>query len=49
MLEVQYGMHVALAHDTSWMLAGEDKVLMSLLNEDMQDFVKVRLPNDEYP
>lgn len=42
-------MHVALAHDTSWMLAGEDKVLMSLLNEDMQDFVKVRLPNDEYP
>ena len=48
-LETEYGMHVALAHDTSWMLAAEDEVLLSLLKEDMQDFVKVRLPKDEYP
>lgn len=48
-LEVDYGAHVALAHDTSWMLSGTDQVLMSLLDGDMQDFVFNRLPWGECP
>lgn len=48
-LEIEYGMHVALAHDISWMLAAEDQVLLSLLKGDMQDFVKVRLAEGKYP
>ncbi|KAM5354818.1 hypothetical protein ACJ41O_001464 [Fusarium nematophilum] len=49
MLETNYGAHVALAHDSSWMVSGTDKVLMSLLQKEMQDFATVGLPRGEYP
>lgn len=30
--EQEYGAHVALAHDSSWMLGGTDEGIMSLLD-----------------
>jgi len=48
-LENKYGAHIALAHDSSWMLAGTDKVLMSLLQDDMLDFATNRLPSGGSP
>lgn len=48
-LERDYDMHVALAHDSSWMLTGTDEVLMSLLDDDMRNFVKNRLPVNGAP
>ncbi|KAF2730216.1 Metallo-hydrolase/oxidoreductase [Polyplosphaeria fusca] len=48
-LEKDYGFHVALAHDTSWMKAGTDPVLMSLLDEHMTRAAKERIPRDEIP
>jgi hypothetical protein len=32
-VEKELGMHIALAHDASWMEEGTDEVLMSLLDE----------------
>ncbi|KAM5357687.1 hypothetical protein ACJZ2D_016015 [Fusarium nematophilum] len=48
-LEVDYGAHIALAHDSSWMLAGTDEVLFSLLDERMLEFARKRLIVGEYP
>ena len=48
-LERDYGAHVALAHDSSWMLAKTDTVLMALLDGDMLDFALNKLPKGEYP
>ncbi|KAK6365478.1 hypothetical protein LTS17_011197 [Exophiala oligosperma] len=48
-LEVDYGCHIALAHDSTWMLAGKDKVLMSLLDDDLRDFARSRLPTGGSP
>jgi hypothetical protein len=47
--ELNYGAHVALAHDSSWMLAGTDDVLMSLLDDDLREFAKTKLPIDGDP
>lgn len=41
--------HVALAHDASWMKEGKDQVLMSLLDADMRKAARERIPNDEIP
>ncbi|KAJ9495733.1 hypothetical protein H2202_008776 [Exophiala xenobiotica] len=48
-LEADYGAHVALAHDSTWMLAGKDDVLMSLLDDDLRDFANTRLPVGGFP
>jgi hypothetical protein len=48
-LEADYGAHVALAHDSTWMLAGKDDVLMSLLDDDLCDFANTRLPVGRFP
>ena len=43
------GFHIALAHDSTWMLSGTDNVLMSLLSDDFKDFAKSRLPTEGFP
>ncbi|KAJ3546556.1 hypothetical protein NM208_g1940 [Fusarium decemcellulare] len=48
-LEVDYGSRIVLAHDSSWMLAGTDKVLFSLLGDQMLEFARNRLPKGDYP
>lgn len=35
--EVEYGMHVAMAHDDDWMCAATNEVLLSLLLEKGRD------------
>lgn len=46
-MEQHLQVHVAFAHDASWMKEGVDKVLMSLLDPYMVDNIKERLPLDE--
>jgi hypothetical protein len=48
-MKIHQGYHVALAHDSSWMLTGEDPVLMSLLDEDLKDFARTRLKSEGFP
>jgi hypothetical protein len=48
-LENVYGAHIALAHDSTWMLSGTDKTLMSLLDADLLDFAKTGLPHGGFP
>ena len=48
-LERDFGFHVALAHDASWMKAGEDVVLMSLLDARLRKAAKEKIPFDEIP
>lgn len=49
LLEKEFGCHVALAHDASWMKAGSNPVLMSLLDDHMRQAARERIPNDEIP
>jgi hypothetical protein len=49
MLEADYGAHIALAHDASWLKKGTDKVLMSLLDDRMKRAAKEKIPYDEVP
>jgi hypothetical protein len=44
-----YGMHVALAHDESWMKSQQDPVLMSLLGEDKRGEWLERVSRGERP
>jgi glyoxylase-like metal-dependent hydrolase (beta-lactamase superfamily II) len=46
-MEQHLKVHVAFAHDASWMKEGTDQVLMSLLNPYMKDIIKERLALDE--
>jgi hypothetical protein len=46
-LEKEYGVHIALAHDAEWMKSGKNQVLISLLPEEMKEFAKSRLLKDE--
>lgn len=48
-LERDYGAHIALAHDASWLEKGTDEVLMSLLDEKMKLAAKEKIPRDEIP
>jgi hypothetical protein len=48
-LEKDYGAHIALAHDASWLKKGTDEVLMSLLDDKMRVAAKERIPYDEIP
>ncbi|KAF1842780.1 Metallo-hydrolase/oxidoreductase [Cucurbitaria berberidis CBS 394.84] len=49
-LERGCGLHVALAHDASWLKQGSDSVLMSLLDDYMKAAVKEgRIARDEIP
>lgn len=48
-LEKNFGFHVALAHDASWMKTREDHVLMSLLDAEMKRAAKEKIPFDEIP
>jgi hypothetical protein len=48
-MELDLGVHIALAHDESWMLKGTDSVLMSLLNKHMVEFVENRLARQGIP
>lgn len=46
-LERECGVHVALAHDASWIKEGSDAVLMSLLDDYMVRAAKERIVKDE--
>ena len=46
-LEKEFGIHVALAHDAEWLKQGTDQVLMGLLDAEMQLAAKERLPKEE--
>jgi hypothetical protein len=48
-LEDEYGVHTALAHDAMWLREGKDRVLMSLLDDKLQAAAKDRIPYDEIP
>jgi hypothetical protein len=48
-LETEYGAHIALAHDASWLKEGSDPVLMSLLDERMKRAAKEKIVHDEIP
>jgi len=48
-MELDYGINVALAHDEEWMRQGTNKVLMSLLDNDMKAFVTERLVDSGTP
>lgn len=48
-LETDYGAHIALAHDASWLKKGTDRVLMSLLDERMKLAAKEKIAHDAIP
>ena len=48
-METQQGVHVALAHDDTWMRSRKDQVLMTLLNDEMTDFAVNGLEAGGYP
>ena len=48
-LEKEFAFHVALAHDASWLKAGTDPVLMSLLDDHIKKAARERIANDEIP
>ena len=48
-MEAHHGFNVALAHDTSWMLAGVNQVLMSLLDDDLKTFATDQLASEGFP
>lgn len=48
-LETDYGAHIALAHDATWLKQGTDQVLMSLLDAKMKTAAKERILHDEIP
>lgn len=43
-MEQDLKVHIAFAHDISWIKEGGDKVLMSLVNGDMVDSIRKGLP-----
>jgi hypothetical protein len=45
----EYGMHIALAHDESWMIEQSDSVLMSLLSDDKKGEWLERLKKNDQP
>ncbi|KAG9188147.1 hypothetical protein G6011_02070 [Alternaria panax] len=49
LLETNFGVHTALAHDASWLKKGTDQVLMSLLDNKMRVAAKEKIPYDEIP
>ncbi|KAF1937901.1 hypothetical protein EJ02DRAFT_505734 [Clathrospora elynae] len=49
MLEKEYGVHTALAHDASWLKKGTDRVLMSLLDDYMKEAATEKIPYDWIP
>jgi hypothetical protein len=42
-MEKKYRVHIALAHDTEWMQADSDQVLMGLMDGKLQDEAKTRI------
>jgi hypothetical protein len=48
-MERDHGVHMALAHDETWMREGTDTVLMSLLDTEMKLFVNERLAINGIP
>ena len=48
-LEANYGAHIALAHDASWLKKGTDEVLMSLLDDKMTRAAREKIPYNEVP
>ncbi|EOD52690.1 hypothetical protein UCRNP2_509 [Neofusicoccum parvum UCRNP2] len=46
LMERHYGVHVAFAHDSEWMKEGKDKVLMSLMDAEFEEFARSKLPWD---
>ena len=43
-MEKDLGCHVALAHDAEWMKHGTDKILMSLLDDELKAAARDRIP-----
>lgn len=46
-MEQKFRAHIALAHDTSWVQKGSDKVLMSLLDADLAPQARQRVSSNE--
>lgn len=49
LLEKDFGFHIALSHDASWLKERKDTVLMSLLDDDMRRAAQERIPKAERP
>jgi len=47
LLEEEYGAHIALGHDATWMEKGTDETLMGMLSEELRDFARERLRKEE--
>ena len=45
-LEKDFNVHMAFAHDTSWMKEGTNAVLMSLLDDDLRKAARDQIPYD---
>lgn len=43
LMERQLGAHIAFAHDTSWIKAGTDKVLMALLSKEIKETAQTQI------
>ncbi len=46
-MEKELHMHVAFAHDIQWMKDGVDRVLMSLLGDDLREAVANRISDGQ--
>lgn len=47
--ESKYGMHIALAHDATWLVSQHDPVLMSLVDDDKRGIWLDRVAQGERP
>jgi hypothetical protein len=45
-LERDFGVHIALAHDVSWILDGGNKVLTSLIEPELLRIAQVKCPQN---
>ena len=43
LIETKLGAHIALAHDTDWIVEGNNSVLMSLLDQEMKESAKSKI------
>ena len=46
-LEEAYGAKVAFAHDEQWLVEGTDEVLMGIVDEEIIEAARVRIPKGE--
>lgn len=46
-MEEKLGVHIALAHDASWLVEGTDQVLLSLVEEKLREKLRRAVPLEE--